>query len=108
MILDDNSREILKNPQSDAEVRISTLTRAKSRLEAVIAHKLNLETAKSSVMAIQPEPVIRTFTPSPSVSQEAQAPQPETNNDLMNIAAIRFSVEQALREHIETIEDVSA
>ena len=107
MILDDNSREILKNPQSDAEVRISTLTRAKSRLEAVIAHKLNLETAKSSVMAIQPEPVIRTFTPSPSVSQEAQAPQPETNNDL-NIAAIRFSVEQALREHIETIEDVSA
>ena len=107
MISDDNSREILKNPQSAAEVRIHTLTRAKSRLEVVIAHKLNLESAKTSVMAIQPEPVITTFTPSPSVSQEAQASQPETNNDL-NIAAIRFSVEQALHDHIETIEDVSA
>ena len=107
MISDDNSREILKNPQSAAEVRIRTLTRAKSRLEAVIAHKLNLESAKTSVIAIQPEPVITNFTYTPPISQEAQAPQPETNNDL-NIAAIRFSVEQALREHIETIEDVSA
>ena len=106
MILNDNSMEKLRDPQSVAEVRITTLTRAQKRLEAVVTHKFNLLQPEPVVISEQPTAVIVSSSPIASVSQETII-QPETSSEL-NIEAIRFSVQQAIREHIETVEDVSA
>lgn len=106
MILDDNSMEKLKDPQSVAEVRIATLTRAQKRLEAVVTHKFNLLQPEPVLISEQTTAVIVSNSPVASVSQETIT-QPETSSEL-NIDAIRFSVERAIREHIETVEDVSA
>ena len=104
---DPNSKEILRDPQSAAEVRITTLTRAKSRLEAVFAHKLNLERPEPAIVSEQPVPVFTTAPYTPSVAQEISQPQPTEITTELNIDTIRFSIEQAFRDHIETIEDVS-
>ncbi len=97
---DDNSREVLK-PGHEAQERLSTISRALSRLEAVVAVKFSLERPAVEVQS-RPEEVI---TETPAITTiEAAAEMHVGKDGELDIDGIRFHIEEIYSDQPDEIE----